>query len=87
MTLRENDWRVYLLLCADGTFYCGATCGLRRRIAQHNAGSAAKYTRGRGPVKLIAKSRPMSRGAALSLEARVKKAKKALKASIVKSAR
>ncbi|MCI8525013.1 MAG: GIY-YIG nuclease family protein [Oscillospiraceae bacterium] len=42
----------YLARCADGTLYAGWTCDLRRRMAAHNAGRGAKYTRSRRPVAL-----------------------------------
>lgn len=44
---------VYIVECSDGTFYTGWTNDLDRRIMMHSNGSGAKYTRGRGPVKLI----------------------------------
>ena len=43
----------YILECADGTYYCGWTNDLDRRIASHNAGTGAKYTRTRRPCRLI----------------------------------
>ncbi len=43
----------YILECADGTYYVGATVDLERRLRQHNAGVAARYTSGRRPVKLV----------------------------------
>ena len=43
----------YLLLCADGTYYTGWTTDPEQRLATHNAGKGAKYTRGRRPVKLL----------------------------------
>lgn len=46
-------YTVYLLRCADGTLYAGITNDLERRLAAHNAGKGAKYTRGRGPVALV----------------------------------
>lgn len=46
------SWWVYLLECRDGTLYTGCTDNIPRRIALHNAGRGAKYTRGRGPVIL-----------------------------------
>lgn len=46
-------WITYLLLCADNTLYCGITNDLTRRVNQHNTGRGAKYTRGRGPVKVL----------------------------------
>ena len=42
----------YLLRCADGTLYCGWTNDLERRVAAHNAGTGAKYTKSRRPVEL-----------------------------------
>ncbi|ATF10617.1 GIY-YIG nuclease family protein [Brevibacillus sp. HB1.4B] len=44
---------VYILSCADGTLYTGYTTELIRRLTAHNEGKGAKYTRGRGPVKLL----------------------------------
>ena len=44
---------MYILECADGTYYVGATVNLERRVRQHNAGVAARYTSGRRPVKLV----------------------------------
>ena len=45
-------WICYLLECADGTLYCGITNDLDKRLAVHNAGEGAKYTRSRRPVRL-----------------------------------
>lgn len=42
----------YLLRCADGTLYGGYTDSLSKRLAAHNAGQGAKYTRSRLPVAL-----------------------------------
>jgi putative endonuclease len=42
----------YVLECHDGSFYAGYTNDLKKRIKLHNDGKGAKYTRGRGPVKL-----------------------------------
>lgn len=44
---------MYILECSDGTYYVGATVDLERRVRQHNAGVAARYTSGRRPVKLV----------------------------------
>ena len=43
----------YILECADGTYYCGYTNDLDKRIETHNAGKGAKYTKPRLPVKLV----------------------------------
>ena len=44
---------VYIVECSDGTFYTGWTNNLEKRIAMHSNGLGAKYTKGRGPVKLM----------------------------------
>lgn len=44
---------IYIVECSDGTFYTGWTNNLDKRIEMHSNGSGAKYTRGRGPVKLV----------------------------------
>ena len=47
------SWVVYILQCGDGTLYTGITNDLDRRMAEHEAGQGAKYTRGRGPLQLV----------------------------------
>lgn len=44
---------VYILHCSDGTYYTGYTTNVEERLKTHNAGSGAKYTRGRLPVNLV----------------------------------
>ena len=66
-------WQVYLLRCADKTLYCGMTNDIARRIAKHNAGKGAKYTRSRLPVTLMAASRGLSKSDALTLERCIKR--------------
>ena len=46
-------WIVYMLECADKTLYTGITNNLDRRLAEHAAGKGARYTRGRGPFRLV----------------------------------
>jgi putative endonuclease len=79
-----TDWHVYLLKCADGTLYCGATGHLNRRIKQHNAGKASKYTRGRLPVTLVVFKGGLTKQRALKLEAKVKKQPKDKKVEFLK---
>ena len=47
------SWIVYILECGDDTLYTGMTKDLDRRIVEHESGKGAKYTRGRGPLKII----------------------------------
>ena len=53
MTNQNDRWVVYLLRCSDDSLYCGVTNDLEKRIAAHNSGSGAKYTRSRRPVELV----------------------------------
>jgi len=69
----HGGWSVYLLECADHSLYCGITDDLERRIKAHNDGKGAKYTRGRGPVKLVYSVPCADRSAALKEESRVKR--------------
>jgi len=63
---------VYVVECADGSLYTGYTTDVERRLAEHNAGEGAKYTRGRCPVELVHVETFDSRGAALQREAQIK---------------
>jgi putative endonuclease len=65
-------WYVYLVRCADGSLYTGVARNVRTRVAAHNAGRGARYTRARGPVRLEKTRRCSSQGQALSLEYAVK---------------
>ena len=70
----ERDlWFVYVARCADGTLYTGVARDVGARIAQHDAGKGARYTRGRGPLAVCAVRRCASKGEALRLEAAVKR--------------
>lgn len=44
---------VYILRCADGTYYVGSTVDLERRLSQHSSGEGAAFTRRRRPVELV----------------------------------
>jgi predicted GIY-YIG superfamily endonuclease len=48
-----KSWYVYILRCKDGTLYTGSTDDVQRRLAVHNSGKGAKYTRGRLPVEVV----------------------------------
>jgi putative endonuclease len=67
-----TSWVCYLVCCADGTFYCGITNNLEKRLAAHNAGEAAKYTRGRRPVRLMHFEYCVDKSAALKRELQIK---------------
>lgn len=68
-----TPWFVYLARCTDGTLYCGVARDVAERIAKHDAGKGARYTRGRGPLEVLAVRRCSSHGDALRLELAVKR--------------
>jgi putative endonuclease len=78
-----SDHYVYVLECADGTFYTGYTTDVQRRVAEHDAGDGAKYTRGRTPVSLVHVESYDSRSAAMSREHEVKTYSRACKERLV----
>ncbi|MGI8845057.1 MAG: GIY-YIG nuclease family protein [Thermoleophilaceae bacterium] len=73
------DAFVYLVRCADGSLYCGWTNDLPRRVAAHDAGTASRYTRSRGPVELVWSRAMGSRSEAMREEARIKRLSRAEK--------
>lgn len=76
-------WWVYLLRCADGTLYCGIALDVEVRLAQHQAGKGAKYTRGRGPLELVYREACGSKADALRRERVLKRLKRAAKESLI----
>lgn len=74
---------VYVLECADGTLYTGYTTDVTRRVAEHNDGTGAKYTRGRRPVELQYVESFDSRSDAQSREAEIKSLSRARKKRLV----
>lgn len=79
------NWVCYILRCADDTLYCGVSNDLDKRIVAHNAGMAAKYTRTRGPVKLVFVERCADRSAALKREMEIKGWTRAKKLALIES--
>ncbi|MCB9982975.1 MAG: GIY-YIG nuclease family protein [Rhodospirillales bacterium] len=47
------SWVVYILRCGDDSLYTGITNDLAARVAAHEVGTGAKYTKGRGPFRLV----------------------------------
>lgn len=75
---------VYVLSCADETLYTGYTTDVERRVAEHNAGDGAKYTRGRTPVEVVHVESYETRSAALSREHEIKQLSRAEKVRLVR---
>lgn len=66
-------WFVYILLCADGTFYTGATNNLEKRFTDHQNGKGGKYTRSHKPLKIIYQEQFKSHSEALKRESEIKR--------------
>ena len=73
---------VYLLHCRDGTLYAGAARDLARRLREHEAGRAARYTRARRPVELVWSREVADWSEALREEARIKRLPRAAKLAL-----
>ena len=64
---------VYLLRCADGSLYCGWSTDPERRLREHRAGTASRYTRTRLPVDLVYTRELATRSEAMREEVRIKR--------------
>lgn len=74
----------YLLECADGTFYCGWTKDVERRVLTHNRGLGARYTRARRPVRLVYVEELESQSEAMRREHRLKHKSRAAKTRLIR---
>ena len=63
---------VYIVQCADGSFYTGWTTDPERRLREHNAGRGSRYTRTRRPLKLAYLEPQPDRSTAMRRERRIK---------------
>ncbi len=66
-------WFLYVAECADRTLYVGIAKNVEARIACHNSGRGAKYTRTRGPVRMVYSEKLPDVGSALRREREVKR--------------
>lgn len=80
-----SGWTVYVLINGAGITYTGIAINPQARLIQHNAGTGARFTRGRGPWRILYAEGPLGHGDALRREAALKRArgfKAALKAGL-----
>lgn len=76
---------VYMLRCKDGSLYTGWTNDLEHRLAMHNSGRGAKYTRGRGPLELVYSEELPDKEAALRRECAIKKLRREQKLALLQT--
>lgn len=72
--MSETIWFVYILRCADDSLYTGVATDVARRLEEHQAGApkGAKYTRGKGPLRLVYQLEVGTRSEACKEELRIK---------------
>ena len=75
----------YILQCADGSYYCGWTNDIEKRLRAHNAGTASKYTRVRRPVRLVYLEMSPTKEAAMSREWHIKQLSRPEKEALIRS--
>lgn len=73
----------YIVKCADGTYYTGWTVDLDKRLASHNSGKGAKYTRSRLPVELVYYEAYEDRAEAMRREYAIKRLTRAEKKLLI----
>lgn len=76
---------VYIVMCDDGTYYTGYTTDVERRVAEHNDGTGAKYTRGRRPVDLVHVETYDSQSAAMQREYAIKQLRRSQKEQLIRA--
>ena len=81
-----NKWGVYIIRCKDKSLYTGVALDVKKRLQEHQTGGpkAAKYLKGRGPLKMVWNCRVGERARAQSLEYRLKQLSKETKEALIK---
>lgn len=83
----DELWYVYLMRCADGSLYTGISKDVARRLNEHNAGTASRYTRSRLPVQLVHQESHFSHSLALKRELAIKALSRLEKESLIQVTR
>lgn len=82
-----RDWAVYIVRCNDGSLYTGVAKDVASRIAKHNSGKGAAYTRAHRPVVLRYRELGFTHSQALVREAEIKRLPPRLKRELAESHR
>ena len=78
-------WYLYILRCKDGSLYTGITTDVEKRLEAHRSGKGAKYTRGRGPLKLVYREECADHSAALRREWEIKQLSREEKEKLIQN--
>ena len=84
--VQRMQWQVYILLCSDASLYTGISTDVKRRVAQHAAGTGAKYFRGRTPCQIVYLESGHNRSSASRREIMIKRMCLTEKRSLIRSA-
>ncbi len=76
-------WIVYIIECADKSFYTGTTTDISRRLKEHNSSKGGNYTRIRTPVKLVYQEPARNHSDALKREVQIKRWTKRKKLALI----
>jgi putative endonuclease len=79
-------WIVYILKCADGSLYTGITTDLEKRLKKHEGGTGAKYTKGRGPYKIVFSEIHSDKSSASKRESSIKNLTRPAKLEMIRQA-
>ena len=82
--MKSTKFYTYLLLTENNKLYCGYTNNLEKRLNDHKAGVASKFTRANKPVKFVYLEEYNSKSDAMKAECRIKKLRKPQKEKLVK---
>lgn len=80
-----KSWKLYILRCGDGSLYTGITVDVQARLLQHQQGTGAKYTRGRGPLELVYVEECEDHSVALKREHQIKGLTRAEKLALIQA--
>ena len=83
--MKDKNYTVYILRCADGSLYTGITNDIGKRLRAHNNGTASKYTHSRRPVELVYQEDAADKAAALRRELQIKALTREQKLQLLKT--
>ena len=83
MTVKPQNWSLYIIQASDSTYYTGITTDVERRFEQHRNGTGAKFFNGRQPVAIVYREDGHDRSSASRREAEIKKLSRREKAELI----